>query len=58
MNNCAPEDCSLHDGVLLTSDTEEIVPQVELGVNPQVGLPQSHEGSNMQHPRGSQIVQL
>jgi hypothetical protein len=40
--------------VLWTPDVEEIVPQVEMGVNPHVGLTQSHEGRDMQDPREGQ----
>jgi hypothetical protein len=33
-------------------------PQVEVGVSPHDGLTQSHEGRNMQDPRGGKVVQL
>jgi hypothetical protein len=36
-------------------DMEEIVLQVELGVNPQVGLAQIHEGHDVQDPEGVRL---
>jgi hypothetical protein len=39
-------------------EMEEIIPQIKIRVNPQVSLTQSHEGRNMQDPRGGQMVQL
>jgi hypothetical protein len=50
MNDCTPRDCQLHVWVLWTPDTEEIIPQVEMGVNPHVGLTQSHKGCDVQDP--------
>jgi hypothetical protein len=37
---------------------KEIVPQIKVKLNPQVGLAQGHEGHNMQDPRRSQLMQL
>jgi hypothetical protein len=37
---------------------KEIVPQIEMGLNPHIGLAQGHEGCNMQDPRRSQMMQL
>jgi hypothetical protein len=56
MNNRALRDCQLHVRVLRTLDTEEIISQIELRVNPEVSLTQSHEGSYMQDPRGGLVV--
>jgi hypothetical protein len=50
MNNRAPRDYQLHVRVLQTLNTEEIIPHIELGVNPQVSLKQRHEGTYMQDP--------
>jgi hypothetical protein len=36
--------------------TEEIVPQIEVGLNPHVSLTQGHEGRHMQDPRRSQVM--
>jgi hypothetical protein len=44
MNNHTPGDHQLHFRVLRTPDTEEVIPQIELRINPQVGLTQSHKG--------------
>jgi hypothetical protein len=41
MNNHAPGDCQLHVWVLQKLDTEEVIPQIKLRVNLQVGLTQS-----------------
>jgi hypothetical protein len=37
---------------LWVPDTKKVVPQVEVGVSPHDDLTQSHEGRNMQDPRG------
>jgi hypothetical protein len=34
MNNRTPDDCQLHFPVLWTADMEDIIPQIELKVNP------------------------
>jgi hypothetical protein len=38
MNNCTPRDHELHFQVLRMLDTEEVIPQIKLRVNPQVSL--------------------
>jgi hypothetical protein len=58
VNDCASRYCKLCVRVLWMSDMEEIVPHAEMGVNAHVGLTQSHEGRDVEDPRGGQIVQL
>jgi hypothetical protein len=53
MDNRAPRDRQLSIGVLRAPDMEEVLPQIKLRVDPKVSLAQSHEGCNMQDPRGS-----
>jgi hypothetical protein len=56
MNDHTLGDCQLHIQVLRTLDAKEIIPQIELRVDPYVSLTQSDEGSHMQDPDGGQIV--
>jgi hypothetical protein len=58
MNNHAPRDCQLCVQVLQMLDTEEIIPQIKLMIDPQVSLTQSLEGCYMHDPREGQVVQL
>jgi hypothetical protein len=43
---------------ILRAPDAEVLPQIKLRVDPQVSLTQSHEGRNMQDPRGSPVVKL
>jgi hypothetical protein len=58
MDNCAPRNHHFHTQALWAPDTEEVIPQVEIGVNPHEVLRQSHKGHDEQDPRGGQVVQL
>jgi hypothetical protein len=42
----------------ITTGLEKVAPQVKVGLNPNVGLAQGHEGCHMQDPRRSQVMQL
>jgi hypothetical protein len=55
MNNRAPGDCQIRVWVLRPSNTVEIISQIEVRVNPQVSLTQSHEGY-VQDPQRGQLV--
>jgi hypothetical protein len=37
---------------------EEVVPQVEVGLNPHVGFAQGYEGRDMYDPQRSQMMQF
>jgi hypothetical protein len=50
MDDRTHQTCHFHTRALQTSDTEEVVPQDEMGVNPYEGLTQSHKGWNVQDP--------
>jgi hypothetical protein len=50
MDNHTPQICQFHVLVLRTSDAEEMVRQVKMGVNPHVGLAQSHKVHDVQDP--------
>jgi hypothetical protein len=50
MDNHTPQICQFHVLVLRTSDAEEMVRQVKMGVNTHVGLAQSHEVHDVQDP--------
>jgi hypothetical protein len=45
--------CRFHFRALREPDVKEVVPQVKVGVNPHECLAQSHNGRDMQDPRGS-----
>jgi hypothetical protein len=38
--------------------TEKILPQIEIGVDPQVSFTQGYEDNDMQDSGGSQVVKL
>jgi hypothetical protein len=42
-----PPKLLVHVWVLWTPDAEDIIPQVEVGINSHVGLAQGHEGRNV-----------
>jgi hypothetical protein len=46
MDNHAPRDHQLSLWALRMLDTEKVIPQIKLHVNPQVSLTQSHEFPN------------
>jgi competence CoiA-like predicted nuclease len=50
MNDRTPGYCQPHIQVLWVMDIEEIIQQIELRINPQVSLTQSHKGRYMQDP--------
>jgi hypothetical protein len=52
MNSRAPRDRQLCFRVLWTPDTEEVILQIKIKVNPQVSRTQSYEGRYVQDPRG------
>jgi hypothetical protein len=52
MDGHASQNRCFHVRALREPDAKEVVPQVEMGVNPHVGLKQSHKGRGMQDPRG------
>jgi hypothetical protein len=45
-----PENHHFCAQALRAPDTEEVVPQVEMRVNPHEGLTKSHKGRNVQDP--------
>jgi hypothetical protein len=51
-------DRQLSFGILRTLNMKEILPQINLRVDPQVSLTQSHEGRYMQDSQGRQVVKL
>jgi hypothetical protein len=58
VDNYVPRNCLFHVRALQTLDVEEVVPHIEMGVNPHVGLAQSLGGRDVQDPHGGKIVQL
>jgi hypothetical protein len=56
--NYASGDHQLSFKILRTLVVKEVLPLIELRVDPQVSFTQSHEGRNMQDSRGSQVVKL
>jgi hypothetical protein len=53
MDNRTHGDRQLNFGILRAPNGKEAHPHIKLRVDPQVSLTQSHEGHNMQDPRGS-----
>jgi hypothetical protein len=58
MDDRASRDRQLRFRILQTTHTEEILPSIEIEVDPQVSFTQGYEDSNMQDSRGSQVVKL
>jgi hypothetical protein len=50
VGNHAYQNCHFHVRALWELNAKEVVPQVEMGVNPHIGLAQSHEGRDVQDP--------
>jgi hypothetical protein len=50
-----PPHC-FHTQALQESYVKEVVPQIEVGLNPHVGLAQGHKGRYVQDPRGGQVM--
>jgi hypothetical protein len=58
MDGRAPRDHHFCIRALRALDAEEVVPHLQMGVNPHDGLAQSHKGHDVQNPQGGQIMQL
>jgi hypothetical protein len=43
---------------LWESDAQEVVPQIEVAINPHVGLAESHKGHGIQDPQGGNTLQV
>jgi hypothetical protein len=50
MDDYGTKDHQLRFRVLRMTDTEEVHPQIMIGVNPQVSFTQGNEGRDMQDP--------
>jgi hypothetical protein len=44
------QNCRFHSRALLELGVKEVVPQIEVGLHPHVGLTQGHEGQYVQDP--------
>jgi hypothetical protein len=54
----ATQNCLFHARALSESNTKKVVPQIEVGLNPDIGLRLGHKGCHVQDPRGSQVMQF
>jgi hypothetical protein len=52
------QNCCFHTQALLEPDMKEVVPQIEVGLNPHVGLTHGHKGRYVQDLQGGQVVQF
>jgi hypothetical protein len=41
---------------MLGSGTKEVLPQIEVGLNPHVGLTHGNKGRYVQDPQGGQVI--
>jgi hypothetical protein len=53
MNDCTPGDHQLRFRILWTTGVKEVLRQIKIRVDPQVGFTQGHEGRDVQDSRGS-----
>jgi hypothetical protein len=58
MDGRTSRDHQLYFRILWMVHTEEILPQIEIGVNPEVRFTKGYEEGNMQDSGGSQVVKL
>jgi hypothetical protein len=58
MDDHVTRDHQLRFRVLQMTDMEEVLPQIEIGVDPQVSFTQGYKGYNMQDSNGSYVVKL
>jgi hypothetical protein len=52
------QNCRFHAQALLEPGAKEIVPQIEVGLNPHIGLTHGHKGRHVHDPQGGQVMQF